>query len=151
VSEFQDRVRPTLESTLASGEQLLGICAATQQSTFKGKLVALAITDRRLILQPVSRKLEPDGPVASILPEQIASAEAEGASGGWWTPASGIMDGAALTLKLKTTDGEKRKLMMMRGEGPGPLGTLGGGEDQRHGVESLAAWFAARAEAQAQA
>jgi hypothetical protein len=149
VSEFQDRVRPAIESTLDSGEPLLGICAATQQSTFKGRLVALAITDRRLILQPLSRKLERDGPVASILPEEISSAEAEGTSGGWWTPTSGITDKTALTLKLKTTDGEKRKLMMMRGDGPGPLGKLAGGEGQRQGVEALAAWFAARADAQA--
>jgi hypothetical protein len=149
MSEFQDRVRPTLESTLDSGEQLLGICAATQQSAFKGKLIALGITDRRLILQPMTRKFEADGPAASILPEQIASAEAEGVSGGWWTPTSGIMDKAALTLKLKTTDGEKRKLMMMRGEGPGPLGKLAGGEGQQQGVEALAAWFAARADAEA--
>jgi hypothetical protein len=149
VSEFQDRVRPHLESVLDSGEQLHGICAATQQSTFKGRLVALGITDRRLVLQPLTRKIEPDGPAVSILADQIASAEAEGASGGWWTPTSGIMDKAALTLKLKTTDGEKRKLMMMRGEGPGPLGRLGGGEAQQQGVEALAAWFAARADAQA--
>jgi hypothetical protein len=149
VSEFQDRVRPHLESTLDSGEQLLGICAATQQSTFKGKLVALGITNLRLLLQPLTRKTEPDGPVVSILPEQIASADAEGAGGGWWTPTSGVMDQAALTLKLKTTDGEKRKLMMMRGEGPGPLGKLAGGEGQQQGVEALAAWFAARADAQA--
>ena len=67
----------------------------------------------------MTRKFEADGPAASILPEQIVSAEAEGVSGGWWTPTSGIMDKAALTLKLKTTDGEKRKLMMMRGRGPG--------------------------------
>jgi hypothetical protein len=37
----------------------------------------------------------------------------------------------------------------MRGEEPGPLGKLAGGEDQQQGVEALAAWFAARAEAQA--
>jgi hypothetical protein len=149
VSEFQDMVRPHLQSVLESGEDLRGICAATQQSTFKGRLIALGVTDRRLVLQPLTRKIEPDGPAISVLPEQIASAEAEGASGGWWTPTSGIMDKAALTLKLRTTDGEKRKLMMMRGDGPGPLGKLGGGEAQQQGVEALAAWFAARADAEA--
>ena len=149
MSKFQDMVRPHLESVLDSGEQLQGICAATQQSTFKGKLIAVGITDRRLVLQALTRKIEPDGPAVSVLPEQIASAEAEGAGGGWWTPTAGVMDQAALTLKLKTTDGEKRKLMMMRGEGPGPLGKLGGGEAQQQGVEALAAWFAARADAEA--
>jgi hypothetical protein len=56
------------------------------------------------------------------------------------------MDKAAVTLKLKTTDGTKRKLMMMRSEGTGFLGKLGGSEGQRHGIEALAAWFARQAE-----
>ena len=46
-----------------------------------------------------------------------------------------------MTLKPKTTDGEKLKLMMIRG-GEGLLGGLGGGETQRQGVEALADWFA---------
>ena len=52
------------------------------------------------------------------------------------------MDGVAVTLKLRTTDGEKLKLMLMRGTGP--LGGLGGGETQRQGVEALGTWFAER-------
>jgi hypothetical protein len=50
-----------------------------------------------------------------------------------------IMDSAAVTLKVRTTDGEKLKLTMMRGTGA--FGKLGGGETQRHGVEAVAAWF----------
>jgi hypothetical protein len=146
VSEFQDRVRPQVEALLEPGEQLQGICAANQSSAFKGKLIGLAVTDRRLILMPLNRKIEADGEAASILPKEIASSEAEGVSGGWWTPTSGIMDKAAVTLKLRTTDGTKRKLMMMRGEGPGFLGKLAGGEGQREGMQALAAWFAAGAE-----
>lgn len=48
-----------------------------------------------------------------------------------------IMDGAAVSLKLRTTDGEKLKLMLMRATGP--LAGLGGGETQRQGVEPLSA------------
>ncbi len=51
-----------------------------------------------------------------------------------------VMDGVAVTLKLRTSDGEKLKLMLMRGTGP--LGSLGGGETQRQGLEALSAWFA---------
>ena len=136
-----------MEVLLEPGEQLQGICAANQSSTFKGKLIGLAVTDRRLILLPLNRKIEADGEIASILPQDIESSEAEGVSGGWWTPTSGIMDKAAVTLKLKTTDGTKRKLMMMRGQGPGFLGKLAGGDGQREGIEALAAWFARQAEA----
>ena len=35
----------------------------------------------------------------------------------WLNVTAAVMDGAAVTLRLKTTDGEKLKLMMMRGEG----------------------------------
>jgi hypothetical protein len=46
-----------------------------------------------------------------------------------------------VTPRLRTTDGEKLRLMMMRGSGT--FGKLSGGEDQRSGVEALAAWMAA--------
>ncbi len=46
------------------------------------------------------------------------------------------MDRAAIKLTLKLADGEKLRLMMMRGEG-----RLGGGESQKRGVQALAAWF----------
>ena len=42
--------------------------------------------------------------------------------------------------------GSVRKLMMMRGTGPGPLGELGGGEAQQEGMQALGAWFAGLAE-----
>jgi hypothetical protein len=141
VSKFHDRVRPHLEALLEPGEELRGFAAATQQSTFKGRMVAIAVTDRRLIMLPLDRKIEPRDEPISIPPERIADAKAGDASGGWWTPTSDIMDRAAARLQIKTTDGEKLKLMMMRGTGPGALGELGGGEAQRGGMEALAAWF----------
>jgi hypothetical protein len=107
-------------------------------------MVGIGVTDRRLIVQGLNRKFEPDGDPISLPPERIAEASAQGAGGGWPEIGAAIMDKAAVTLKLKTTDGEKLKLMMMRGTGP--LGGLGGGEDQRSGFEALGAWFAARAQ-----
>jgi hypothetical protein len=103
--------------------------------------VALATTDRRLVVQGLTRRLEADGPALSIPPERLADAHVEGAGGGWMTIPMVIADGAALTLRLRTTDGEKLTLTMMRGSGM--FGKLGGGEDQRSGVEALAAWMAA--------
>ncbi len=55
---------------------------------------------------------------------------------------TGILDHAAVRLEIKKADGEKLKLMMMRGEGK-LLGGLGGGESQRLGLEALAEWFRA--------
>ena len=143
MAKFYEMSRPHLEALLEPGEELRGFVAATQQSTFKGRLVALAATDRRLIVLPLNRKIEPGGDPISITPETLASAKASG-GGGWGTePTAALMDKAAATLKIKTTGGEKLKLNMLRGEGPGPIADLGGGEDQRQGMEALAAWFSA--------
>jgi hypothetical protein len=143
VADLDSKYRPHLESQLESGEELRGLCVASQQkSLFKGGAVAIGITDRRLIVQPLDRRGEPDGPPEAIAAEQVASAKAGGAGGGWWTVSTGILDHAAVRLEIRTTDGEKLKLMMMRGEGK-LLGGLGGGEPQRLGLEALAEWFRA--------
>lgn len=142
MGELGDKLRAVVTPLLESGEDLRGVCVASQVSAFKGRAVAVATTDRRLLVQGVNRKFAPDGQPISIPPERLASASAEGGGGGWMNISAMIMDGATITLRLRTTDGEKLKLMMMRGSGP--LGGLGGGEDQRSGVEAMAAWFEAR-------
>jgi hypothetical protein len=126
---------------------LRGVCVASQQQgLFKGRQVAIGVTDARLIVQGMTRKFDRDGEPISLPPERIADASAEGAGGGWPEIGAAIMDKAAAKLTLKTTDGEKVRLTMMRGTGP--LRGLGGGEDQRQGFEALAAWFAERPDAQ---
>ncbi|MGH2798032.1 MAG: hypothetical protein ACRDLO_12000 [Solirubrobacterales bacterium] len=115
MADLDEKLDEVLAPLLRSGEQLSGACVATQQSMFKGRLVVIGVTDARLILQGMNRKWEPDGEPISLPPERIASADAAGAGGGWAEVGAAIMDSAALTLKLKTTDGEK--LMMMRGTG----------------------------------
>jgi hypothetical protein len=103
--------------------------------------VALGVTDRRLLVQSLGRRGDADGPAKSILPEQITSAKAGPAGGGWINVDSAILDHAAVRLEIRTSDGNKLKLMLMRGEGK-VLGGLGGGEPQRQGLEALAEWFA---------
>ena len=143
MGELGNRLRGALEPALEPGEALRGACVASQSGLFKGRQVAIGVTGGRLIVQGMNRKFQPEGDPTSLPPQRIADASAEGAGGGWAELGAGIMDKAAVTLKLKTTDGEKLKLMMMRGTGP--LGRMGGGEDQRAGVEALAAWFAEHA------
>jgi hypothetical protein len=140
VGELGDKLRGVLEPALEPGESLRGACVATQAGLFKGRMVAIGVSDSRLILQGANRKWEADGAPTSLPPEAIAEAEAEGAGGGWVDIGSSIMDKAAVTLKLRTTEGEKLRLTMMRYTGP--LGGPGGGEDQRSGIEALGAWFA---------
>ncbi len=141
MDELGAKLRAALEPSLEAGETLRGVCVVTKVGVFKGGQVALGVTAERLLIQGINRKFEPDGTPLSLPPERLASAKSEGAGGDWWSLSAAIMDGAAVTLRLRTTDGEKLKLMMMRASGP--FAKLGGGEDQRQGLEALGAWFAA--------
>ena len=137
--DFAEIVRPQLESRLEAGEVLRGVIAATHQKTFSGGLFAIGVTDRRLLLQPLDRRIQPKGDPTSITPAELASAEIDGAGGDWWTAPAAILDATALALTIRTVDGEKVKLTMMKGTGV--LGGLGGGEAQRDGVLALAEWM----------
>jgi hypothetical protein len=135
--EFEDKHRPALESLLEPGEALEGVCAASQQlGLFKGRVLAIGVTDRRLILQPLDRRGEPTGDVESLHPGDVVSADAGGASGGWASPAAAVADRVAVKLKLETAAGDKLRFAMMRGGSK-----LGGGESQQRGVAALAAWL----------
>jgi hypothetical protein len=141
VADLESKYRPILEGQLERGEELRGLCIASQQKgMFKGGAALIGTTDRRLLFQPLDRRGNPDGPPQSIAPHQIASAKAGPAGGGWINVDTAILDHAAVRLQIQTTDGEKLKLMLMRGEGK-LLGGLGGGEAQRQGLEALAGWF----------
>ena len=139
--DFADKYRPALEAQLEPGETLNGICAANhRQSAFKGRLVAIGVTDRRLLLVGITRRGEPDG-VEAIAPEQVADAKAGDAGDQWWN-AEPSLEGVAVDLTIKTTDGEKLKLTMMRGEGK-LMGKLAGGEFQNQEIVALGRWFEA--------
>ncbi len=137
--DLDSKLRPVAEALLTQGEELRGVCVGTQIGIFKGRQVMLGVTDGRLIVQGMNRKFEPIGDAISLPRERIADASAEGAGGGWMNIGPAIMDSAAVTLKVRTTDGEKLKLTLMRGTGV--FGKLGGGDTQRNGVEAVAAWL----------
>jgi hypothetical protein len=138
--DFATRARPHLEARLEPGEQLHGVIAATYAKTFSGSLYAIGVTDRRLLLQPLDRRIEPKGDPRSVPPEAVASAKVDGAGDGWWTAPAAILDSSALTLRLVTRDGEKYKLMFMKG-GEGLIGGAGGGASQHEGVAALGNWM----------
>ena len=139
--DIDSKYRPLLEAELEPGEELDGLLVCSQQKgMFKGGAAVIGVTRRRLILQETNRRGDLDGAPRSILPEDLADAEAGDAGGGWPTIASEIMDREAAKLTLKLRDGDTVKLMMMRGSDSG-FGRLGGGEVQRRGVESLADWL----------
>ena len=142
MADLDSKYRPALADQLKAGEELRGLCVASQQkSMFKGGAVAIGVADRRLLIQPLDRRGDPDGAARSIAAGQVTSAKAGGAGGGWWSVTTGILDHAAVRLEIKTSGGEKLKVMLMRGDGK-LLGKLGG-DAQRQGLEALAEWFKA--------
>jgi hypothetical protein len=135
-------LRDAVSAQLEAGETLQGLCYANDQKVFSGTPYLVGVTDRRLLMQKMSRRGDADGPAASILPTDIAEVSAGGGGGGWATVAGAIGDATSVVLKLRTHDGRKHKLMMMRGEGL--LGALAG-EGHAEGMEALSAWFATHA------
>jgi hypothetical protein len=139
MADLGEKLRPVIEAHLEPGEELRGVCIGAESGMFKGRQVVVGTTDRRLIVQGMNRRFAADGDPVLLTPDRIADASAEGAGGGWLNVGPAILDATAVTLKLRTVDGQKLKINMMRGTGP--LGGLGGGESQREGLEALAAWF----------
>ena len=81
-ADLEAKLRPAIEPLLEPGEELHGVCVASQTGLFKGRMVALATTDRRLLVQGLNRKFERDGEPVSIPPEtQRRGVEA---LGGWF-------------------------------------------------------------------
>ena len=94
-ADFAATVRPHVEGRLEPGESLQGLVAAAQQKTFSGQMYAIAVTDRRLLLVPLDRRLQQKGDPTSVTAQTVASADLEGAGGGWWTAPQAVLDAAA--------------------------------------------------------
>jgi hypothetical protein len=129
-ADFDAIARPHIEALLEPGERIEGILAATIQKTFSGGLYALAVTNRRLIIQRM-RGRSPKGEPVSVRPEELVDADVDGAGGGWWTAPAAILDAVAVQLTLRTTDQTTHKLKMMRA-------------GQREGILALAEWMRRR-------
>jgi hypothetical protein len=138
--DFHTQVGPRFEELLAPGETLEGLCAATRQSAFRGGMAALAVTDRRLVVQPLDRHAQPKGDAVSIPPDELDTFDAVGLGGEWYNAEPSMLENTALTVRMKTAHGQKLKLQMMRG-GDGLLGRLGGGDGQQAGLVALATWI----------
>jgi hypothetical protein len=144
VNDFESLARSALAPLLVAGEDLRAVSAAVHQKTFSGQQYAIGITDRRLLLQPVDRHIAAKGAPIVVTPDSIESVRLDGAGEGWWSAPLAVLDASAVTLDLRMRDGNKIKLMMMRG-GSGLMGSLNGGEAQQGGVAALASWLSANA------
>jgi hypothetical protein len=75
MSDKQDeairRVHAAVTPAVPAGESLVGVVHANQPGAFSAKLYAIGITERHLIMQPVSRKWEPSGTPVVLRPDEI--------------------------------------------------------------------------------
>ena len=68
MAELDSKLRGALEPSLEAGEELRGVCVATQVGVFKGRQVAIGVSGSRLLIQGMNRKFEPDGHRSHCLP-----------------------------------------------------------------------------------
>jgi hypothetical protein len=140
VPDIGEKLGPVVDGLLEPAERLEGYCVGSQVGFMSGKVVVIAATDRRLIVLETSRKQEPKGVPVSIAAGEVASSSV-GGGGGWSSNVESlVMDKVSLEIKVRTTSGEKLKLMV--GKGGGPLGGLMGGETQENGVRAVCEWLA---------
>lgn len=108
---------------------------------FSGGVVALAVTDRRLIVQPLDRRgREIKGEAVSITRPELAKVRISRAGGAFDDPSVVVMSRIAMTVKLKTTGGDKFRFSLMDGGG-GLLGDLSGGAAQQNAVRALGSFL----------
>jgi hypothetical protein len=125
------RLEPVARGLLNPGEQLTGCCVATWQRTLSGRMVAIAITPGRLIVQPLDRGFAPAADAISLPPERISRVSVQHGVGGSVTIPSIIMDAVSITVDLTSTDGTRLKLLLMGS----------GGQVQHDGIAALLAFL----------
>ena len=68
MADLESELRHLAESLLGPSETMLATCVATQQTTFRGCMDAIVITEHRLVLQKLTRKSKADGEPLSLAP-----------------------------------------------------------------------------------
>ena len=142
MADIKDKIGPVIDGLLEPGETLEGMAVGSQSGFMSSKFVVIAVTDRRLIVQETDRKQNPKGEPRVVAADQVAKHGTGGFGAG--DIQSSIMNATSMTIKVKTTDGEKLKLAVAKGGGP--LGKLMGGETQEQGVKAINAWLARNAQ-----
>jgi hypothetical protein len=140
-----EMVRPQV----SAGEDLLGVLVVNDSGFFSQKLHVVGVTPSRLVFQPVSMRWSPKGEPFSVQPSDLAEVSGAdmGAEVGGFDPGDivtrGIMGSAGGTVKLRTHDGRKMKLMMMGGDGT--VGEALATDGQQIGYAAFMTWLGTHA------
>jgi hypothetical protein len=140
MADIAEKIGPIVEGLVAESEKLEGYCVGSRQGLMSGKFVTVVVTDGRVIVQETDRKAQrPKGEGLALTPELIEKARVGGAGGWGGDIQASIMNKTSLAITIRTTAGEKVKLMV--GKATGPLGGLMGGDTQENGVNALVGWL----------
>jgi hypothetical protein len=140
---FMDRQREAyaqmsayLQSLLVPGEVLRGTIVANQQKTFSATLYLVGTTDRRIIMQPVDRKWQPNGEPFSFGMNDITNTSIWGSaheSAGKGEKIATFLTTSGDRIKFEA-GGEKWKLMTLGGN---MVENFLATEDQEDGLEAF--------------
>lgn len=146
---FMDRQREAyaqmgafMQSLLVPGEVMQGVIVANQQKTFSATLYLVATTDRRIIMQPVDRKWQPNGQPFSFGMNDITNTSVWG-----WAHDAASKGEKIATFLTSSGDrikfeagGEKWKLMTLGGN---MLENALATDDQENGLDAFLNFLAA--------
>ncbi len=81
-AQAAEALRTMMTTVLVPGERLVGAVHATQAKTFSADMFGVGVTDQRLIVVPLTKRMEPSGdPVHSITPGDITGSSIWGWEG----------------------------------------------------------------------
>ncbi len=126
--EADVRIRAAIEPFVQAGETLLGCLMATAKSSFSAKMYAIGVTDQRLIMAQVDRKIESKGDPVSVRAGDIVKSSVDGFGGGL----SHFLTEDLGEIRVDTKD-EKYKLLIMGGG----MDQMFVGEGQMHGKQAF--------------
>lgn len=81
-AEHERLMRAVIASNLMPGEELVGVCQATEKSSFSYKGWVIGVTPQRLVMVPVDRKMQPRDAVQAFVRTDIVRSSLDGLGGG---------------------------------------------------------------------
>jgi len=133
--QFFAAIHAYMASLCPPEDPLVGAFMGSQSSAFSNKFYAVGVTHHFMVLQPLSRKQQPEGPPTWIRPTDIANAALWGQGGGFreW-----IATNSEYQLRFTLHSGDKYKIMAMGGW----TMAKAMGDSYIQGLEAVADWLA---------
>lgn len=116
-------------------DSLVGAFIGAHAKTFGNQLFAVGVTRHSLVLQPLTKRQQPDGAPVWLRPNDITNAAIWGHGGGWreW-----LAKNSEAELRFQTTGGEHYKILALGGW----TMAKAMGDGYEAGIDAVAQWLA---------